>query len=60
MKDRRYPAAYLFITRSQIANDDMFDLLPVRLRVLKQALLDSPQFKVVYRNDDAVVFVLAK
>ncbi|HEY7030760.1 MAG TPA: hypothetical protein VH482_05515, partial [Thermomicrobiales bacterium] len=59
MRDPHYPASYLFITRSQIANDDMFGLLPVPLRVLKQALLASPQFTVVYSNDDAVIFKLA-
>ncbi len=54
-----YPATYLIITESQIANDDLFVELPVPLRELLPALQQSSKFRVIYANDDATIFVLA-
>ncbi len=55
MSDQQFPAAFLLITRSQIANDEMFALLPVPLRQVKDALIASDRFQVIYSNPDAVI-----
>lgn len=56
-----YPAAYFSVTRSQEANVDATGLMPPgTLEKIKQALLQSPEFQVVYQNSDAVVFTLAR
>ncbi len=57
MDDQAYPASFLLITRSQIANDQMFGLLPVPLQTLKDALVASDRFQVVYSNPDAVILM---
>lgn len=58
MHGSQYPASYLFITRSQIANDEMFELLPYRLDDIVAAVSASDRFKVIYENEDAIIFVL--
>jgi hypothetical protein len=56
LSDTRYPAAFLLITRSQIANDEMFDLLPLDLTEIENAVETSPEFVLVYSNEDARVY----
>lgn len=58
MRSDKYPAAFLLITRSQLANDELFHLLPVPLAQIEQALLGSDQFQVVFTNEDAKIFML--
>ncbi|MDQ3781243.1 MAG: hypothetical protein M3354_11955, partial [Chloroflexota bacterium] len=58
MNNPRFPATYLLITRSQIANDDLFGLYPIPLSELTQALSESDLFRVIYTNQDATIFVL--
>lgn len=53
------PAAYLVITRSQIARVEMTGLLPAgSITRIENALAQSTYFKVVYQNSDAVIFEL--
>jgi len=59
LKDPDYNGGFLIITRSQIANAEMFGLLPFDLTQLEQALRDSPEFRIYDENSDAIVFVLA-
>ena len=60
MADQRYPGAYLIITRTQKAQAEMFGVLPPgALDRLEQALMASPRFRVLYANDDAMIFALA-
>ena len=59
MHGSQYPAAYLIITRSQIANDEMFQLLPYPLEDMVTALSESDQFQILYANEDAIIFILA-
>jgi hypothetical protein len=59
MNGSQYPAAFFLVTRSQIANDDMFELLPYRLDDIVTALSASDRFQVFYANEDAIIFVLA-
>jgi hypothetical protein len=59
MNGSQYPAAFLIITRSQIANDDMFHLLPYRLEDMVTVLSESDHFHILYANEDAIIFVLA-
>lgn len=58
MHGSQYPAAYLIVTRSQIANDEMFELLPYPLEDIVTALSASDHFRAIYANDDAIIFVL--
>jgi hypothetical protein len=58
MRSDKYPAAFLLITRSQLANDELFHLLPVPLGQVEQVLLGSDRFQVVYANEDAKIFML--
>jgi hypothetical protein len=58
MEDPRYSEAYLFITRSQIANDQLFGLLPIPLESLETILADSGEYEVIYQNDDARIYRL--
>jgi hypothetical protein len=60
MDSDRYPATYLLLTGSQIANDDLFYLFPVPLSDLEQAMIDSNEFTEVYANGNANVFTLNK
>jgi len=55
-----YPTAYLVLSRSQKAAIDMTGAMPAgSLQKIELALLESPKFRVIYRNPDAAVFVLA-
>lgn len=56
LSDMRYPAAFLLITRSQIANDEMFDLLPLRLTQIEGAVGASPDFVLIYSNENARIY----
>jgi O-antigen/teichoic acid export membrane protein len=59
MSDDRDEAAYLLITRSMKEELDALGVGPPRfLDQIEQALLGSDRFRVAFRNDDAVVFVL--
>ncbi len=59
LSDRKYAAAYLIITRSQKAQVAALGVMPPgSLDKIEQALLSSPQFRVVYRNADATIFAL--
>lgn len=50
---------YLVITRSSKASRDLFSGLgPGRLAALEQALLQSDQFEVAFRNQDATIFTV--
>ncbi|HEX5498746.1 MAG TPA: hypothetical protein VFX03_05945, partial [Thermomicrobiales bacterium] len=60
MDSDRYPATYLLITSSQIANDDLFYLFPSPLSDLEQGMIDSDAFTEVYSNGGAFVFTLNK
>jgi hypothetical protein len=52
-----YPAAYLIITRSQIAEAEMTGVLPREwFATLTKALSESDNFRVVFSNSDAVVY----
>jgi hypothetical protein len=56
-----YPAAYLLVSTSQAAHAELFDLAPPgAVDGLERALLASPRFRVVYRNDDATLFRLRR
>jgi hypothetical protein len=56
-----YPAAYLMVSTSQAAHAELFDLAPPgAVDRLERALLASPKFGVVYRNDDATLFRLRR
>lgn len=60
--NRRYSAGYVIITRSQKAD---LALLPYAmpedgLPTIEQALLASPQFHLLYENQDARIFVLTE
>lgn len=61
LRDSKYPAVYLIITRSQKASVDMTGWLPAgSLDRIEQALLQSPQFELLFSNEDAKVFSLPK
>jgi phosphotransferase family enzyme len=61
MQNPQYAAAYLIITRSQKAETNATAGLPGRgLPGIERALARSPKFRVVFRNRDAVVFVLSQ
>jgi hypothetical protein len=56
-----YRAAYLMVSTSQAAHAELFDLTPPgAVDRLERALLASPRFRVVYRNDDATLFRLRR
>ena len=60
MSDPKYEAAYMIITRSQIAEQDALgELPPESLQKIERALLASPEFDVLVRNRDAIVFTRA-
>ena len=54
----RYNGGYLFITRSEIANDELFGLIPGGLGTLESRIAASPKFLLVYENADAWIFTL--
>jgi 4-amino-4-deoxy-L-arabinose transferase-like glycosyltransferase len=60
LHDRKYPHAYLVITRSQIANADLFGIFPPGLiERVETGLTKSPTFRVVFANRDGGIFDLA-
>jgi hypothetical protein len=59
MRDRRYPAAYMVITRSmKIDAAELGTLPPGALQTIETRLLASGRFTVVYRNADATILAL--
>jgi hypothetical protein len=57
MDNRLYRGAYLIITRSQKLEAEADGAMPPgSIDAIEHALLSSPRFRVVYRNQDAVVF----
>jgi hypothetical protein len=58
MNDPRVPATYLLITRSQIANDELFGLYPIPLGELAREMAASDLFTVLYANEDATIYAL--
>ncbi|HSD84069.1 MAG TPA: hypothetical protein VLG46_09435, partial [Anaerolineae bacterium] len=57
----KYAATYLILTRSQKNEvDELSPLPPGSIDKIEQALLKSPEFRIVYRNEDAVIFALAR
>jgi hypothetical protein len=56
-----YRVAYLMFSTSQAAHAELFDLAPPgAVDRLERAILASPRFRVVYRNDDAILFRLRR
>ena len=61
MTNERYSRAYLFVTRSQKADDETLGALPPgSLDFIEDALSASRKFEVIYENEDAKIFVLAR
>jgi hypothetical protein len=58
LRDPKYDGGFLFITRSQIANDELFGLLPYGLDQLEAAIKASGEFKLYFENKDARIYVL--
>ncbi len=59
MDNKRYPRAFLIITRSQKADVDALGMMPAgSLDGIEQSLLRSRKFQVTYGNEDAKIFVL--
>lgn len=59
MADRRYPASFLILTRSQKASGELFiGWQPGVWEEFEQTIRDSGRFTSVYANEDAEVFVL--
>jgi hypothetical protein len=60
LHDGKYPHAYLIITRSQIANADLFRIFPPGLiERVETGLTKSRTFRVVFANRDGGIFELA-
>jgi hypothetical protein len=61
MEAKKYPRAYLIITKSQKADSDENGYLPAgSLSKIERVLKQSKAFKVVYSNSDATIFVLSQ
>ena len=59
LSDPRYLHSFLIITRAQKAEANALGALPLgALDRIENALLASPQFKVLYHDKDAVVFTI--
>ncbi|MCV7366262.1 glycosyltransferase [Mycolicibacterium duvalii] len=57
----RHHHAYLLITRSQIADTEMIGAMPPgSIDAIERELEQSPQFSVIFRNQDAVVITYAQ
>jgi hypothetical protein len=57
----KYPAAYVILTRSQMAQAQMFyGVPPSALRGVEQALLESGKFVLLYSNPDADILMYAR
>ena len=53
--------AYLIITRSQIADLEMIGAMPQgSVPRMEKTLMSSPEFVVIFRTPDAIVFTLAQ
>jgi ABC-type sugar transport system substrate-binding protein len=61
MSNPDYAAAYLIITRSQKAEMKLNpETLPQgALERMEQAITASPDFRIIFANEDATVFALA-
>jgi hypothetical protein len=60
MADRRFPASYLILSRSQLASGELFiGWPPGTWQKFVQALHDSDEFVRLYSNDDAEIYGLA-
>lgn len=61
MSSQAYTDAYLILTRSQeVSAEPLGALPPGAIKAMRRALLASPEFKVIYESDDAVVLTLRK
>ena len=61
LKDKKHQHAYLIVTRSQIANADLFGIFPHGLvERLERGLTTSRAFRVVFANRDGRIFELAR
>lgn len=59
MSNEAYTDGYLILTHSQeAASEPLGALPPGSINAMRQALLEAPEFKTIYRSDDAVVFTL--
>ena len=55
------PTGYLVLSRSQSDVATLYGILPERSLVsLEEALLDSPDWSVFYRNSDTIIFQLVQ
>lgn len=60
MGNRKYPGAYLILTRSQKAAAELFGgLSPGTWERFENGLMGSEKFEIIFANADAKVFVLA-
>jgi len=61
MQSRRYPQAYLIITRSQKAEVEMTGVMPAgSLDLIETMLRRSSLFQVIFENKDAVIFRMVR
>lgn len=61
MDDPRYPASYLILTRSQKASGELFIGWPPGLwEEFAQMLHDSDDFRAIFTNRDAAIYVLER
>ena len=61
MNNPKYAQTYLIITRSGKAGVELLgELPPGSLERLEQTMTQSTEFKIVYANQDAKIFVLAE
>ena len=61
MRSSKYKEAYLIITRSmKVEMDATGQMSPGSLDSIEQALLQSPEFKVIFKNVDAKIFTLTE
>jgi hypothetical protein len=59
MQDKAYPGAYLILTRSQEASAELFiGWEPGTWERFEQAIFASDQFRLIYANEHAAIFVL--
>lgn len=61
MQDKSYPAAYLIVTRSQEASAELFIGWEAGTwDRFEEALFNSDDFRIIYSNEQATIFVLAE
>jgi hypothetical protein len=59
MQDKAYPGAYLILTRSQKASAELFiGWEPGTWERFEQTIFASDQFRLIYANEHAAIFVL--